>query len=159
MKRGARRSPTGTHTSRGRAADGREDRAPSGDLKFSEVQATPLRTSPFDVSPLQQYRARIQQEMLDGPPPSVVLKLSPFIGTEGPLQEMYARNRADVTYGRHPLGQEAPPASRVETPAYSRGTYTAASFPDLQVQVTLGPLLVSEVERAGGTPRVLDVTA
>jgi hypothetical protein len=128
-------------------------------LKFSEVQAMPLRTSPFDVSPLQQYRAKVQQEMLDGPPPSVVLKLSPFIGTEGPLKEMRARDSADVTYGRHPLGQEAPPVSRVQTPAYSRGTYTAADFPDLKVQVSLGPVLSSHVERAGGTPRVLDVTA
>ncbi|WP_431287789.1 hypothetical protein [Roseateles chitinivorans] len=128
-------------------------------MKFSEVQATSLRTSPFDVSPLQQYRAKVQQEMLDGPPPSVVLRLSPFIGTEGPLKEMYARNSADVTYGRHPLGQEAPPVSRVETPAYSHGSFTAVSFPDLSVQVELGPMLVSHVDRAGGTPRILDVTA
>ncbi len=123
------------------------------------MQATPLRTSPFDVSPLEQYRARIQQEMLDGPPPSVVLKLSPFIGTEGPLKETYARNSADVTYGRHPLGQKAPPVSRIETPAYSHGSFIAASFPDLSVRVELGPLLVSHVDRAGGTPRILDVTA
>ncbi|OWQ47682.1 hypothetical protein CDL60_09740 [Roseateles noduli] len=128
-------------------------------MKFSELQATSLRTSPFDVSPLQQYRAKVQQEMLDGPPPSVVLRLSPFIGTEGPLKEMYARNSADVTYGRHPLGQEAPPVSRVETPAYSHGSFTAVSFPDLSVQVELGPMLVSHVDRAGGTPRILDVTA
>lgn len=128
-------------------------------MKFLEVQATSLRTSPFDVSPLQQYRAKVQQEMLDGPPPSVVLRLSPFIGTEGPLKEMYAQNSADVTYGRHPLGQEAPPISRVGTPPYSHGTYTAAHFPDLRVQVELGPTLVSHVDRAGGTPRVLDVTA
>ncbi|MDH0864901.1 hypothetical protein [Mitsuaria sp. GD03876] len=128
-------------------------------MKFSQVQATSLRTSPFDVSPLQQYRAKVQQEMLDGPPPSVVLKLSPFIGTEGPLKEMRARDSADVTYGRHPLGQEAPPVSRIETPAYSHGTYTAASFPDLKVNVSLGPLLSSHVDRAGGTPRALDVTA
>lgn len=128
-------------------------------MKFSELQAASLRTSPFDVSPLQQYRAKVQQEMLDGPAPSVVLRLSPFIGTEGPLKEMYAQNSADVTYGRHPLGQEAPPASRIETPPYSHGTYTAASFTDLRVQVELGPMLVSHVDRAGGTPRVLDVTA
>lgn len=123
------------------------------------MQAASLRTSPFDVSPLQQYRAKVQQEMLDGPAPSVVLRLSPFIGTEGALKEMYARNSADVTYGRHPLGQTVPPVSRVETPAYSHGTYTAASFPDLSVQVELGPTLSSHVDRAGGTPRVLDVTA
>lgn len=123
------------------------------------MQATPLRTSPFDVSPLQQYRAKVQQEMLDGPPPSVVLRLSPFIGTEGPLKEMYARNSADVTYGRQPLGQEAPAASRIGTPPYSHGSFTAASFPDLRVQVELGPLLVSHVERSRGTARILDVTA
>ena len=137
----------------------REDGGCRSDLKFSEVQVVSLRTSPFDVSPLEQYRAKVQQEMLDGPPPSVVLRLSPFIGTEGPLKEMRAQDRADVTYGRQPLGQEAPPVSRVETPAYSRATYTAARFPDLQVQVSLGPMLGSHVERAGGTPRVLDVTA
>lgn len=128
-------------------------------MKFSEVPATPLRTSPFDVSPLEQYRARIQQEMLDGPAPSVVLRLSPFIGTAGPLQETRAQASADVTYGRHPLGQVAPAASRVETPAYTHGTYTAASFPDLAVKVQLGPILSSYVQRAGGTPRALDVTA
>lgn len=121
--------------------------------------ATPLRTSPFDGDPMREYRDRIQQEMLQGPEPSVQLRLSPFIGTGSPLEAARAQARADVVYGRHPLGQEAPPVSRIETPPYTHGTFTAVSYPDMSVQVSLGPLLWSHVERAGGTPRVLDVVA
>ncbi|WP_343631244.1 hypothetical protein [Roseateles sp.] len=128
-------------------------------MNLSEMLATPLRTSPFDVEPLREYRAQVQQEMLQGPEPSVQLRLSPFINEPSPLAAFRAQNSADVTYGRHPLGQEAPPVSRVETPAYTRSSFTAVSYPDLSVQVTLGPVLWSHVERAGGTPRVLDVSA
>lgn len=108
---------------------------------------------------MREYRARVQQAMQQGPEPSVQLRLSPFIGTGSPLEAARAQARSDVTYGRHPLGQEAPPVSRIETPPYSHGSFTAVSYPDLSVQVALGPVLWSHVERAGGTPHVLDVTA
>lgn len=119
--------------------------------------ATPLRTSPFEVSPLQQYRAQQQQAMLDGPQPSVVLKLSPYIGST-PQQTYTAQQWADVTSGDHPIAAPQAPVSSVNTPAYSRGTYTPVSGHDISVTVDLGPMLWNHVER-GGVGQLLNVTA
>ncbi|WAC73323.1 hypothetical protein OU995_00805 [Roseateles sp. SL47] len=122
-----------------------------------EIITTPLRTSPFDVSPLRQYQAQQQQAMLDGPTPSVVLRLSPFIGST-PQQDYTARQWADVTSGDHPLAAPAAPVSSVNTPTYSRGTYTPVSGHDISISVDLGPLLWNHVER-GGVGQLLNVKA
>jgi hypothetical protein len=126
-------------------------------LTLTEIIATPLRTSPFDVSPLRQYQAQQEQAMLNGPQPSVVLRLSPYIGST-PQQEYTARQWADVTSGEHPLAAPAAPVSAVQTPAYSRGTYTPVSGHDISVSVDLGPVLWNRVER-GGVGQLINVKA
>lgn len=122
-----------------------------------EIIATPLRTSPFDVSPLQQHQAQQQQAMREGPQPSVVLRLSPYTGST-PQQDYTARQWAEVTSGDHPIAAPAAPVSEVRTPPYSRGTYTPVSGHDLSVSVDLGPVLWNRVER-GGVGQLLNVTA
>lgn len=130
---------------------------PQTGLTLTEIIATPLRTSPFDGSPLRQYQAQQEQAMLDGPQPSVVLRLSPYVGST-PQQEYTARQWADVTSGEHPLAAPAAPVSAVQTPAYTRGTYTPVSGHDISVSVDLGPVLWNRVER-GGVGQLINVTA
>lgn len=126
-------------------------------MTLTEIIATPLRTTPFDGSPLRDYQAQQQQAMLDGPTPSVVLRLSPYIGST-PQQDYTARQWAEVTSGDHPLAAPAAPVSDIQTPSWSRGTYTPLSGHDLSVTVALGPVLWNHVER-GGVGQLLNVTA
>lgn|GEM_PF-1510447 len=126
-------------------------------MTLTEIIATPLRTSPFDVSPLRQYQAQQQQAMLEGPQPSVVLRLTPYTGST-PQQDYTARQWADVLSGDHPIAAPAPPVSAVHTPAYSRGTYTPVSGHDISITVDLGPMLWNHVER-GGVGQLLNGTA
>lgn len=108
---------------------------------------------------MREHRAVVQQQLLQGPPPSVVLQLSPFLTNGSPLDHFVAEAQADVVYGRQPLGQLAPPVDQVQTPSYSRGRYTASDGPDMTVWVELGPVLWSHVERGGEGARLLDVSA
>lgn len=95
--------------------------------------------------------------MRDGPQPSVVLRLSPYVGST-PQQDYTARQWADVTSGEHPIAAPAAPVSAVHTPAHTRATYTPVSGHDITVSVDLGPVLWNRVER-GGVGQLIDVTA
>lgn len=124
-------------------------------MNVSDVKATPLRTSAFDHDPLQAHRAAVKQALAQGPAPSVQVQLSPFGAVGSPLEAYLAQARADVVYGRAPLGQLAPPVDALQSPSYTRGSYTPVDGPDLTVTVELGPILWSHVSRGSPAARLL----
>ncbi|UXH79280.1 hypothetical protein [Roseateles amylovorans] len=128
-------------------------------LKLSDILGAPLQTSAFAEDPLRQHRATVSQQFMAGPPPSVVLQLSPFLTNGSPLDQFVGEAQADVVYGRRPLGQMAPPVDQVQTPSASRGRYTATDGPDMTVWVELGPVLWNHVERGSDAARLLDISA
>lgn len=128
-------------------------------MGLSKILAAPLQTSAFAEDPLRQHQAAVQQGMRAGPSPSVELQLSPYVVLGSPEEAYQAQVRADVTYGRRPLGQMAPPVDSLSTPGYSRGSYTPVDGPDLTVTVQLGPLLWNEVSRGSPAVRLLSESA
>lgn len=128
-------------------------------MGLSEILAAPLQTSAFAEDPLRQHRTVVKQQVMAGPPPSVTLQLSPFVVLGSPEAAYQAQVKADVTYGRRPLGQMDPPVDSIATPSYSRGSYTPVDGPDLSVTVQLGPLLWNHVERGSPAARLLSENA
>lgn len=128
-------------------------------MRLSEIIATPLQTSAFAESPLRQHRQVVEQQLHQGPPPSVQVQLSPWLGEASPAQALRADAQRDVTYHLNPLGQLAEPVDAVHTPSYTRGQYRPVEGPDLSVRVELGPILWSHVERGSPAARLLDVQA